>query len=104
MAGKKMSEDKDNKLKPIVLSAVKAIMRAHLEDMKKQGLLFKGPIMDIDIDSGFESLNFKVSKEFIEFLEANIKKGSFQNGLSSKIVIILEGDDINAEKKEERKI
>ena len=86
-----MSKEKeDRNLRPIVLSAVKAIMKAHLEDLKKQGLLFIGPIMEVDISQSYETLKFTVSKELINFLELQIKKGSFQDGLSNKIVIILD--------------
>ena len=92
-AGGDMSKGEDDKrLRPIVLSAVKAIMKAHLEDLKNNGLLFHGPIIDIDISENLDTMTFRVSKELTRFLESHMQDGSLQNGLSSKIVIILDAD------------
>jgi len=93
-----MTKMQDNKLKPIVLSAVKAIMQAHLKDLKERGLLFRGNIMDVDVSEDLGRLDFKFSNEFSEFVASQIRDGKFVDGLSNKLVIIIDDNgDKNVE-------
>jgi hypothetical protein len=88
-----MKQDSETqKIRGIVLEAVKAIMKAHLEDMKKHGLLYRGNVMDVTIDDKFMSMNFGFCDEFKEFISEQIRCGNLQDGASKKIVVILDDD------------
>lgn len=83
---------KRDNVKQIVLAAVKAIMRAHLEDLKSRGALFVGKIMDVDIDENLCYMKFEFSNEFKEFVEERLRTGNIKDAMNNKIVIILDED------------
>jgi hypothetical protein len=87
-------QSETQKLRPMLLAAVKGVMQAHIKDLQRSGAVFTGQIMDISLEDNMTYLSFKFSDEFTQFMVNQIEKGALKGGLDKKTVIILDPMEI----------